>query len=50
MVSAVLDALATLPGPLLLAVFCGSAFLETAVLARSVADDVGRIGRAAGWA
>ena len=33
MVSAVLDALATLPGPLLLAVVCGAALLETAVLA-----------------
>ena len=32
MVSAVLDALATLPGPLLLAVVCAAALLETAVL------------------
>jgi membrane-associated protein len=32
-VSAVLDALATLPGPLLLAVVCAAALLETAVLA-----------------
>jgi membrane-associated protein len=31
-VSAVLDALATLPGPLLLAVVCAAALLETAVL------------------
>jgi membrane-associated protein len=32
-VTAVLDALATLPGPLLLAVVCAAALLETAVLA-----------------
>jgi hypothetical protein len=52
-VSAVLDALATLPGPLLLAVVCAATLLETAVLAglvlpgssaRAVADELGRIG------